>query len=130
MSISWTKPTIRDCIEATARVYGCTADELRSDTRRADVALARQTAYWVARTLVEASYPQIGRVFSRDHTTVFHGCQKTVARALFDADYVARLHQARAAAWYLVERRVAAVMARDTNRAQILSLGASMPHLS
>lgn len=119
-----------DFVSAIGQVYGFTTDELRSDIRTAKLAEARQAAYWLIRTASKASYPQIGAYFFRDHTTIMHGAQKTVVRAMFDPATCDRLQRSQDGAWAQLERRVASVMARDVNRAQILSMGASMPHLS
>lgn len=43
-------------------------------------AKARQAAYWCCRQLTGYSYPELGRLFGRDHTTVMHGRNNYVAQ--------------------------------------------------
>jgi chromosomal replication initiator protein len=50
---------------------------LRSKKRNKDIAHARHVAMYLARTLTNASLPQIGKSFGdRDHTSVLHACNK------------------------------------------------------
>jgi hypothetical protein len=45
---------------------------------------ARQLAMWVARDELDASFPEIGKYFDRDHTTVLYGCREI--QKLIDAN--------------------------------------------
>lgn len=47
--------------------------ELMSDRRHAQLIPTRLIAYHLCRKLTEASYPHIGLVFDRDHTTIMQG---------------------------------------------------------
>lgn len=47
---------------------------------------ARHLAMYLCRTLAGMSLPQIGSVFSRDHTTVLHGIRR-IARSMGDENY-------------------------------------------
>ena len=38
--------------------------------------MVRHVAYYVIRTRLHHSLPEIGSVFGRDHTTILHGVQK------------------------------------------------------
>ncbi len=50
---------------------------LRSKKRNKEIAHARHVAMYLARTLTNASLPQIGKDFGdRDHTSVLHACNK------------------------------------------------------
>jgi chromosomal replication initiation ATPase DnaA len=46
------------------------------------VVLARQVAMWLARQLLGASYPEVGRFFHVDHTTVISACRRVEATPL------------------------------------------------
>jgi len=48
-------------------------EQVLSYSRRQDILWTRYRIYWRARKETNASYPQIGRVLKRDHTTVIHG---------------------------------------------------------
>ncbi|MBU2581298.1 MAG: hypothetical protein KJ622_06245 [Alphaproteobacteria bacterium] len=60
---------------SVSRVFGVPAQALRSATRgRAHVALARQTAMYLAHVVCGLSLTEVGRIFERDRTTVSHAC--------------------------------------------------------
>ncbi len=63
-------------IEITAQKYGLCAEDLTGNKRTASINTARQVAMYIARDLTPLSLSQIGEVFSRNHTTVLHGCNK------------------------------------------------------
>jgi chromosomal replication initiator protein len=64
-------------LEATAKYYGLTIDDLSSRKRTKIVAQARQLAMYLAREETDASLPQIGDALGgRDHSTIVHGCAK------------------------------------------------------
>jgi len=66
----------RDAIEhAVIQVFGVAGDELRRASRgRANVALARQVAMYLAHVGCGLSLTEAGRLFERDRTTVAHAC--------------------------------------------------------
>jgi chromosomal replication initiation ATPase DnaA len=56
-------------------VFNVTVPELEAPTRRSPaVALARQTAMYLAHVCAGLSLRTVGQLFSRDRTTVAHGC--------------------------------------------------------
>lgn len=69
-----------DILDATAKLFGFSVDELRGASRRRPLVTARQVAMYVMRELTDYSYPAIGREFGgRDHTTVIHAVEKISA---------------------------------------------------
>ena len=56
-------------VEAVARTYGQSIEDIRGDRRTKDLTTARHVAIYLVRSLTEYSYPEIGRFFDRDHTT-------------------------------------------------------------
>lgn len=63
--------------QLTADAFGFTVDELLSKKRTADLALARQTAMYVARNKTTEPLIQIAYAFNKkDHTVVIHACRK------------------------------------------------------
>jgi chromosomal replication initiator protein len=58
-------------LAAVARRFGVTFAELTSKDRHRRLADARHVAAWVLRQY-GLSYPEIGRVLCRDHTTAMH----------------------------------------------------------
>jgi Bacterial dnaA protein helix-turn-helix len=65
-----------DAIETSvSRVFGVPIASMRSATRgRARVALARQSAMYLAHVVCGLSLTEVGRIFERDRTTVAHAC--------------------------------------------------------
>jgi chromosomal replication initiator protein len=82
--------TAKMILDATARMFGFTLDELCGPNRRRPLVTARQIAMYVMRELTDFSYPAIAREFGgRDHTTVIHavekiGDQMKERRAIYD----------------------------------------------
>lgn len=64
-------------LEATAKMFSFSIDDLTGKSRRRPLVTARQVAMYVIRELTDLSYPAIGREFGgRDHTTVMHAVEK------------------------------------------------------
>ena len=60
---------------AVAQVFGVDAAAIDAETRGpAEVALARQVAMYLAHVSCGISFTDVGRMFSRDRTTVAHAC--------------------------------------------------------
>jgi chromosomal replication initiator protein len=69
--------TPRVILEATAKAFGFTVDELCGASRRRPLVTARQIGMYVFRDLTDFSYPAIAREFGgRDHTTVIYAVEK------------------------------------------------------
>jgi chromosomal replication initiator protein len=75
---------VEEIQERTAAAFGLTVEDLRSPTRAASVAWARQVAMYLARELTDATLPAIGKAFGRNHTTVMHACKRTAERIAED----------------------------------------------
>jgi chromosomal replication initiator protein len=69
-------------LEATAKAFDLSIEQICGPSRRRPLVAARQTAMYLFRSLTDFSYPQIAHVFGdRDHTTVMHA-QKKVAKLM------------------------------------------------
>ena len=62
-------------IPVTEAFYHVTREKLFSPSRTAHVSHARQAMQYALRQLTEMSFPEIGRHFNRDHSSVFHACK-------------------------------------------------------
>ena len=63
--------------QLVANHYNITVEDLKSKKRKASVALPRQIAMYICRTVLEESFPKIGIEFGgKDHTTVMHSVEK------------------------------------------------------
>jgi chromosomal replication initiator protein len=69
--------TAQTIIDATAKMFGFTQDELKGKSRRRPLVTARQVGMYVCREMTDLSYPAIAREYGgRDHTTVIHAVEK------------------------------------------------------
>lgn len=70
------KPDFDQIIDFVCRTYGLTREQLRSKSRKQQVVLARNTAFFLARTHTELSLAAIGERLGRRHSTVIKGITK------------------------------------------------------
>lgn len=77
-------PSVRRVVESAAEVFGLTVEQILGGRRRADIAMARHIAMFVARRSTTLSLNQIAVAFDRDHTTVMHACHKIEALCKID----------------------------------------------
>ena len=57
----------------TRKATGVSLGDLMGRNRMQLVAQARNLCFWLLRTHMPMSYPEIGKMFDRDHTTVMAG---------------------------------------------------------
>lgn len=62
-------------IEDAARLYDVTLEDVLGQSRDRRIVKARQAAMWLLRQR-DLSFPAIGAVMGRDHTTVMYACQR------------------------------------------------------
>jgi hypothetical protein len=80
-----------------ANDFGVTVPEMDGNCRHQRLAVPRAVAMWIVRTCLGYSYPQIGRVFRRDHTSVVHAIGRLTALRDHDAALAARADRLQAA---------------------------------
>jgi len=69
--------TIDDIQKAVAGFYNIKVSDLKSQRKLKTIAIPRQVAMYLCRTLTKDSYPQIGRDFgNKDHSTVMYAVKK------------------------------------------------------
>lgn len=71
-------------IDAVASFYGVRRIALLSQRRTKNLVYPRHIICFLAHTHTEASFPVIGRIMKRDHTTIIHGSQRAAAIAQTD----------------------------------------------
>ena len=69
-------PTPERIMEAVANYFYIPGEQMISQNRSKDVAYPRQMAMYMIRQELEYSFPDIAKIFKRDHTTVMHACNK------------------------------------------------------
>jgi len=62
--------TVDRIISSVARKYEVTVDEIMGSSRKKEIKTARNVAMYIVRSMTGMSFPQIGVVFKRDHSTV------------------------------------------------------------
>ena len=77
--------TIDKIFAAVEKRYGVPKSELVSKSRVKDVAQARHVTMYLIKTLIEMSYPNIGKLFDRDHSTVMNSIDVMEKRIASDA---------------------------------------------
>ncbi|ACK41342.1 MULTISPECIES: chromosomal replication initiator protein DnaA [Dictyoglomus] len=69
--------TIQNILQAVAEYFNITVEQLKGKGRSQEIAVPRQIAMYLARTLTDLSLPKIGEELGgRDHTTVLHAYEK------------------------------------------------------
>lgn len=71
-------------LAAAARYYDVSVEEIRSTSRDSDVTSARHVTAWLLRE-AGRSYPEIGRVLHRDHTTAMASVRRVTGSPLLVA---------------------------------------------
>lgn len=69
-------PDFRNIIEFICKSYSLSVDELKSKSRKRQIVLARNTAFYLARKHTEMSLKDIGDKLGRRHSTVLKGITK------------------------------------------------------
>ncbi len=69
--------TIEEIIKAVADHFKISNKDILSRKKTKNIVFPRQIAMYLARTITEESYPEIGHKFGgKDHATVMHACKK------------------------------------------------------
>ncbi len=71
---------------AVAEYYDIRLADMTSRKRPQDIALPRQVAMYLCRTLTSQSLPSIGNAFGRNHATILHACRLVEKRAGTEPD--------------------------------------------
>ncbi len=80
--------------KVVAEAFGVSIDLLSAKKKTQNIALARQVAMYLSRTLTKNSLKAIGEVFGgRDHSTVIHACNLIQKHIDEDSDFRQRLDQ-------------------------------------
>lgn len=69
-------PTPERIMQAVANYFYIPVEQLLSHSRTKDAVYPRQLSMYMIRQELEYSYPDIAKIFKRDHTTVMHACSK------------------------------------------------------
>ncbi|PZD73449.1 Chromosomal replication initiator protein DnaA [Acaryochloris thomasi RCC1774] len=79
---------------AIVETYGISTEDLKSNSRRREISLARQIGMYLMRQHTDLSLPKIGEEFGgKDHTTVMYSCEKVSVLETNDPDVAQQLRQ-------------------------------------
>ena len=71
-----TSVLVERIVEAVAKEFDVTVEDMKSKKKTDNIARARHTAIYIIRKLTELSYKAIGEIFNRDHSTVINSIEK------------------------------------------------------
>ena len=74
-------------LRVVAHAYALTVDDITGKDKHKNLAEARLVAYWLLRTRTKLSFPEIGRVLGKNHTSVMSGVRKCGARREKDSAF-------------------------------------------
>ena len=80
-----------DIIRFVAQHYGVRVADLKGRSNRRSIALPRQVSMYLIRNILELSFPEIGRIFSKHHTTVMYAVDSVQKMRQSNPDFDATL---------------------------------------
>lgn len=81
-------------IAVISDTFNISIEDLKSNSRRREISVARQMGMYMMRQYTDLSLPKIGEVFGgKDHTTVLYGCEKISQLKENDPDVAKTLRQ-------------------------------------
>ncbi len=80
-----------DIIRFVAQHYGIRVADLKGRSNRRSIALPRQVAMFLIRNILEISFPEIGKIFSKHHSTVMYAVDNVQKMRLSNPDFDATL---------------------------------------
>lgn len=83
--------TPADVIRFVAQHYGIRVADLKGRSNRRSIALPRQVAMYLIRDILELSFPEIGRIFSKHHSTAMYAVENIQKMRLSNPDFDATL---------------------------------------
>lgn len=84
------RPAIDRIVGEVADRFGCSPAALYSKERAKSLNEARLVAYYVARHCTRMSYPELGRAFGRNHTSIHAGVHR-VGRTYASDPFLSRI---------------------------------------
>jgi chromosomal replication initiator protein len=83
--------TSADIIRFVAQHYGIRVADLKGRSNRRSIALPRQVAMFLIRDILELSFPEIGKIFSKHHSTVMYAVDNVQKMRQSNPDFDATL---------------------------------------
>ena len=84
--------TVEIIQKVVANRYNVSLNDMKSIKRNKRVVVPRQVACYIARNLLDISYPDLGYEFGgRDHTSIMHSCKKVEDQIKMDSNFDAQV---------------------------------------
>ena len=83
--------TVDKIFSSIYRKYNVTKEDLTGKKRNKEIANSRHIAIYLIREMTEMSYPNIGKIFERDHTTVMSSINTVVHKINSSPDFSAEI---------------------------------------
>ena len=83
--------TSADIIRFVAQHYGIRVADLKGRSNRRSISLPRQVAMFLIREILELSFPEIGKIFSKHHSTVMYAVDNVQKMRQSNPDFDATL---------------------------------------
>lgn len=81
-------------VETVSEMFGVALTDLKGNSRKREISLARQVGMYLMRQHTDLSLPKIGDMFGgKDHTTVMYSCDKITKLIKKDAELAQRLRK-------------------------------------
>ena len=84
-------PTPADIIRFVSQHYGIRVADLKGRSNRRSIALPRQVAMYLIRDILELSFPEIGKIFSKHHSTAMYAVDSITKMRQSNPDFDATL---------------------------------------
>ncbi|MBQ7153292.1 MAG: chromosomal replication initiator protein DnaA [Clostridia bacterium] len=85
--------TISKIFKATEARYGFSREELCGKDQTRNIAAARHVVIYLIRKITDMSFPSIGKIFSKDHTTIMSAIKNVERKILNDPAYAKQLEE-------------------------------------
>lgn len=81
--------TVHACVQTAAQLFSVPSRHIVGEATAKEYMRPRLAVYWAAREVLGYTYPQIGRILNRDHTTVMSGYRTALRLRETDAAFKA-----------------------------------------
>ncbi len=83
--------TVDKVFTAVFHKYGISKEDLVSPKRNKEIAIARHTSIYLIREMTEMSFPNIAKIYNRDHSTIITSYNTTYQKAHMDPVYAVEI---------------------------------------
>ena len=94
--LSGTEPinvTVEKVINLVSEAFAIPLEELRSKKRTKEIAFARNVAIYIIRKITDLSMPKIGKIFDRDHATIYYAINSIEEDAKINASLSGQIEE-------------------------------------